>query len=208
MKHFVINLGRQWGSGGKLIAEQLSKALQINCYDRKLLDLAAQESGFDKHLFERNDEQKSLFESLFHMRFPYGEGHSSSNLYANVLSEESLFQIQSDTIRHLAERESCIFVGRCADYILRDHPRKVSLFIAADEADRIHNVCQRQNVTPEQARELIEKADRRRSKYYNYYTDKTWGAAASYDLCVNLSRLGTDATYGLLLDFVRKALKI
>lgn len=206
MEKYVINIGRQLGSGGKQIAEQLAKTLKIKCYDKRLLDMAAKESGFAKELFEQNDENKSLMDTFMHMRFIFG--NIGETIYDNVLSEESLFQFQSNAIRKCAEKESCIFLGRCADYILRDHPRAVNIFIAADEDERIQHVSEREGVDLEAAKKILKKKENTRSNYYNYYTNKNWGAAASYDLCINISKLGYDKSFEFILDFVKKYLKI
>ena len=155
MEKYVINIGRQLGSGGKQIAEQLAKTLKIKCYDKRLLDMAAKESGFAKELFEQNDENKSLMDTFMHMRFIFG--NIGETIYDNVLSEESLFQFQSNAIRKCAEKESCIFLGRCADYILRDHPRAVNIFIAADEDERIQHVSEREGVDLETAKRFLRK---------------------------------------------------
>lgn len=202
METFVINIGRQLGSGGKQIAEQLAKELGVNCYDKRLLDMAAQESGFAKELFEHSDENKGLLDNFMHMRFMFG-GNTGEGVFQNVLSEESLFQFQSDAIRKCAERESCVFVGRCADYILRDHPRCVNIFIAADKEERIQHVSEREGLDMEAARKFLKKAESKRSSYYNFYTNKHWGHSDSYDLCINISKLGYDKSFQLILDFVK-----
>ena len=207
MEKYVINIGRQLGSGGKQIAEQLARELGINCYDKRLLDMAAEESGFSKDLFEHNDENKGLLDSIMHMRFAFGTNAGQAG-YDNVLSEESLFQFQSDAIYKCAEKESCIFVGRCADYILRDHPKHVNIFIAADEEERIQHVAERKGLDYEAAKKHLKKAENRRSSYYNFYTNKKWGDAASYDLCVNISKLGYDKSFQLILEFVKSYLGI
>lgn len=205
MEKFVINIGRQLGSGGKRIAEQLAQELGINCYDKRLLDLAAQESGFAKELFEHSDENKGLLDNIMHMRFLFGTT-SGESFCSNVLSEESLFQFQSEAIRKCAEKESCIFVGRCADYILRDHPHCLNIFIAADESDRIRNVSERKGLSLKEAEKLLKKAENTRRNYYNFYTGKTWGASESYDLCINISRLGYDKSFDIVLNFVKEFL--
>jgi cytidylate kinase len=204
-KTFVINIGRQLGSGGRLIGKALADDLGIRFYDREILNLAAQESGFRKELFENTDERKSVLRSVLGMRLPaFGEG----NLYGNQLSEESLFKFQSDAILKAAEGQSCLFVGRCADYILRYHARLVNIFIAADTDDRIRRICDNTGITPEEARKKIEKVDADRASYYNYYTGKRWGAAASYHLCINSSVLGLEATQAYVKEFVVKTLAL
>lgn len=204
-KTFVINIGRQLGSGGRLIGKALADDLGIRFYDREILNLAAQESGFRKELFENTDERKSVLRSVLGMRLPaFGEG----NLYGNQLSEESLFKFQSDAILKAAQDQSCLFVGRCADYILRHHARLVNIFIAADTDDRIRRICANTGITPGEARKQIEKVDAARAAYYNYYTGKRWGAAASYHLCINSSVLGLEATRAYVREFVVKTLAL
>ena len=200
---YVINLGRQLGSGGKEIAVKLAAELGINCYDKELLTLAAQESGLCQEFFEKADEHttKNIIGGIFGTRFPfYSDGVAP---IGNCLSNESLFKIQSDVIHHIAEKESALFVGRCADYVLRDHPRCVNLFISAPEEIRCERVMKTNNVSKEVALEMIDKGDRKRAAYYNYFSYKTWGAAASYHLCIDSSVLGIDGTAEFLKEFVR-----
>ncbi len=118
-KHIIINVGRQLGSGGRIIGNRIAEDFNIKFYDKELLDLAAKESGFNKKFFERNDEHKGFLKVLFSSFAPI---FGNSDPYANQLSDESLFKFQSDAIRKAAEQDSCVFVGRCADYILRDYP--------------------------------------------------------------------------------------
>jgi len=199
--NIVITIGRQLGSGGKKIGELLSKELGIPCYDKELIQLASQESGLGRELFEQVDEKTrfSFFGSYLGFRSGY-MGDSSNNYLCN----EALFKIQSDVIRNLAEKESAIFVGRCADYILRDQPRLISVFITADQADRISRVAADNGFSEKEALNQIEQIDKKRSGYYNYYTNKTWGAAVSYRLCVNSSVLGIEATAGYIRSFIER----
>ena len=200
MKHFIINIGRQLGSGGRSIADILAKHYGITAYDRKLIELAAKESGLSQEFFENADEKKShgFFHSIFSNRAA-ANALGSSDSY---LSNDALFKVQSDIMRDLAERESCIFIGRCADYILREHPCCINLFFTANLEDRIARMAGEKGITAEQAEELIEKTDRRRADYYNYYSGKTWGAAESYDLCINTSHLGFEGTAKMLIEYI------
>ncbi len=203
---YVINIGRQLGSGGREIGKKLAKELGIAFYDKELIELASQESGLCKEFFEKADEKasQSLIGGLFGTRFPFiTEG---SMPYSNCLSNDALFKIQSDVIRKLAEEHSCLFVGRCADYILRDNPRCVNIFISASHADRIQRLMTRRDITRSEAEDLIEKADKRRSTYYNYYSYNTWGAAATYHLCIDSSVLGIDGTTEFIKEFALKKL--
>lgn len=208
-EHYVINLGRQLGSGGKEIGEKLAKKLGISFYDKELINLASKESGLCKEFFEKADEKASqtILGGLFGTRFPFiTEGAYPYNSY---LSNDSLFKIQSDVIRKLAEEKSCLFVGRCADYILRDHPRCVNIFVTADMKDRICRLRETNpNISAEDAEIYLEKADKKRSSYYNYYSNKTWGAAATYHLCINSSVFGLDRTTEYIKAFIDEKLQL
>lgn len=203
---FVINIGRQLGSGGRAVGEIISRRLGIRLYDKELLTLAAKQSGLCPACFEKVDEKqgRGVFATMIaYLRSPFGADMSSVN---NVLSNDALFKVQSDVIRDLASRESCIFVGRCADYILRDHPRCVNVFITADDGDRSARLCGRLHCTEEEARALMERTDEQRASYYNYYSSRTWGEAATYHLCVNSSTLGDEGTADFILDFAARKL--
>ena len=205
---FVINLGRQLGSGGKAVGEAVAARLGIGVYDKQLINLAAEQSGICPEIFEKADEKESrnLFATFIgYLRSPFvGSEYSGSN----VLSSDALFKIQSDVIRDLASRESCVFVGRCADYILRDHPRTVNIFIAAGRAERIERLCRLHGIAPGEAESLMDRTDARRAAYYNYYSSGTWGMAETYDLCIDSSVLGIDGTTGFVLEFVERKLGV
>ena len=206
--HYVINLGRQLGSGGKEIGEKLAKELNIAFYDKELIRLASEESGLCKEFFEKADEraQKTFLGALFGNRVPFvGDGAMP---YGSCLNNDALFKIQSDVIRGLAENGSCLFVGRCADYILRDYPRCVNIFISASKEARVERIMLKNNLSAIQAEELIEKADRKRAAYYNYYSYNTWGGAATYHLCIDSSVLGIEDTVSFIKEFVKKKLEI
>ncbi|MDE7004930.1 MAG: cytidylate kinase-like family protein [Alistipes sp.] len=205
---FVINIGRQLGSGGREVGEVLARRLGIELYDKKLINLAAQQSGLCPEVFERADEKEShnrLATLLSYLRAHFaGDGGATTD----VLSGDALFKIQSDVIREVAARESALFVGRCADYILREHPRMVSVFITADDADRIRRICARTGCSEAEARQIMARGDARRADYYNYFSLRTWGAAASYDLCVSTSALGVESAADLILRFAARKLDL
>ena len=203
---FVINVGRQFGSGGKDVAVKLSEIFGIKVYDRELITEAAKESGMCSKFFERADEKNLISKFFGFIGAKNGITHFGSSEYRNLLNQDELFKIQSDVIRKISAKESCIFVGRCADYILREDPRSVDIFISADKSSRVARICKNLQVSERKALSLMEQNDRERSEYYNYYTFKKWGTAESYDLCVNTSLLGTDATAEYVAEFVRKVL--
>lgn len=203
-KRIIINVGRQLGSGGRIIARMLAEDFNCKMYDKEILNLATKESGFSKEFFEQNDEQKGFVRSLFHLHLPY---ISDTNFYHNKFSQDSLFQFQSDAIRKAAEESSCVFVGRCADYVLRDVKEAVSIFITANLEERIKQVSKRHLCDEETAEKLINSIENERSSYYNYYTGKKWGHSTSYDICVNSSILGIEGTEQLLVDYIKKKME-
>ena len=201
MKHIIINVGRQLGSGGHDIGRMLALDFQAKYYDRELLNLAAKESGFSEKFFEQNDEKKGFLKGLFNMQTSHISGGS---MYKTNFSQESLFQFQSDAIQKAAREGSCVFVGRCADYILRDFPNTVNIFITASMQYRIKQIMNKQHLDYEEARKFIESKESKRAAYYNYYTGKKWGAAESYDLCIDSSILGFLETEKVIAEFIRK----
>lgn len=204
-KNFVLNIGRQLGSGGHAIGTILAKEFGIKFYDKEVLDLAAQESGFSKYFFERDDEHRGFVKSLFNSIIPFT---SSGDPYGNQLSSESLFKFQSDAIKKAAERESCVFVGRCADYVLRDHPRCVNIFISANMEDRVARLMQKLQIDAQEAEKRALEGDDKRASYYNYYSALTWGEAATYHICINSSVLGLEGTADFLKSFIVKKLEL
>jgi cytidylate kinase len=202
MKQFVVTIGRQPGSGGKEVAEVLARELGVKVYDKALLQEAAQASGFDASLFEKADEceSTSLFGGIFSI-------HGSISEYltgGSCIDNDKLFEIQSETICNIAQNESCIIVGRCAEYVLRDHPAMLSVFITADHNDRVERIMRGEGLERNDAIEFIEKNDKKRRSYHDYYATTHWGEASSYDLCVNLSRLGVDGTVEFLKQYIAK----
>ena len=202
MKQFVITIGRQLGCGGKEIAEKLARDLGVKVYDKALLQAAACESGIDASLFEQADESESnsLFGGFFSIHGSMSEYFSGGSCIDN----DSLFEIQSETIRNIAQNESCIIVGRCAEYVLRDHPAMLSIFITADHDDRVERFMRAEGLEYEAAVDFIEKNDKKRRSYHDYYATTRWGEASSYDICINLSRLGVEGTVDFIRQFVIK----
>lgn len=203
MKNYIISIGRQLGSGGKDIAERLSKKLNISVYDKKLLEAAAQESGLDTDAFENADEKESdsFFGHFVTLRDTIAGCFAGQG---NCLDSDHLFQIQSEAIRNIATNESCIIIGRCSEYILRDHPQMLSIFITADNNDRITRIMQKEGVNKNEAMELMEKGDKKRKSYHDYYTTTEWGVARHYDLCINSSRLGIEGTVELIYEYAKR----
>ena len=193
MERILINIGRQFGSGGWLVAKALGEKLGILVYDNELITKAAEESGFSRHLFARCDEKRSLFS--FSSFFSSGRYVAADN----YVSDNDLFRIQSDVIRKIADEGSAIFIGRCSDYILRDR-ECLDVFISAPEEIRIRRVAEREGIPEEEAARLVRTKDRTRSTYYNYFTFGDWGVASNYDLCVDSSILGIEGTADLVIS--------
>lgn len=195
----IINVGRQFGSGGRLVALALGRKLGIPVYDQELIAKAAEQSGFSKELFANSDEKRNLL-ALSSFIVDVGRFGSADN----YMSDNQLFVIQSNVIRSLADKGPAIFIGRCSDYILRDR-NCLDVFVTATDEVRIKRVAERMNITPEQADSLMRKKDRTRETYYNYYTFGNWGVASNYDLCVDSSVLGIEGTADMIIDFCRRA---
>lgn len=202
-KQIILTIGRQLGSCGRTIGHKLADKFGLTFYDKELLNKAANESGLCEEVFEKADEKPSsgLPFLLALSNSPY---YGAFSPFGGVLSNDRLFKIQSDVIREIASKESCVIVGRCADYVLRDNPNVISFFIANTMEERIKELTTRQQLSVEKAKDLIIKTDKSRANYYNFFTNKTWGAAASYDLSINVSVLGIEKTVDYLGDFVEK----
>ncbi|MBE5978319.1 MAG: cytidylate kinase-like family protein [Paenibacillaceae bacterium] len=200
-ENLVIAIGRQCGSSGKVIGEKVAAALGIKCYDKELLALAAKNSGLCEELFQSHDEKptNSFLYSL--VMDTYNVGLTSSG-YMDMPINHKIFLAQFDTIKKLAEEESCVIVGRCADYALADDPNLVSVFITADDKDKIQSLKELYQIDDAKAKEVMVKTDKKRSSYYNYYSNKKWGDVRSYDLCINRSPIGVDGAVDMILKYI------
>ncbi|MBE5976393.1 MAG: cytidylate kinase-like family protein [Paenibacillaceae bacterium] len=200
-ENLVIAIGRQCGSSGKVIGEKVAAALGIKCYDKELLALAAKNSGLCEELFQSHDEKptNSFLYSL--VMDTYNVGLTSSG-YMDMPINHKIFLAQFDTIKKLAEEESCVIVGRCADYALADDPNLVSVFITADDKDKIQSLKELYQIDDAKAKEVMVKTDKKRSSYYNYYSNKKWGDVRSYDLCINRSAIGVDGAVDMILKYI------
>ena len=194
-KKIIINVGRQYGAGGKGVAAVLSERLGIPVYDNELLQKAAEESGFSPALFRKSDERRRLwrFGSLF--------GLNKASSYApSAIDGTELFKFQSQAIRDIAQQGSAIFLGRASDYVLRDM-ECLDVFICAPLEDRIKRICERTGMPAGDAGKFILRTDKMRSEYYNFFTFGEWGVASNYDLCIDSSLLGINGTAEAIVDF-------
>ena len=203
MGNLVITIGRECGSAGRLIGQKLAADLGVKCYDKELLTLAAKNSGLCEELFKTHDEKptSSFLYSL--VMDTYSLGYNTS-AYMDMPINHKIFLAQFDTIKKLAEEESCVIVGRCADYALADYPNTVSVFICGDEEDKIHHLMERHNVDEAKAKDIMIKTDKRRASYYNYYSSKRWGSCMSCDMCISSSAVGYDGAVDIIKEFAKK----
>ena len=197
----VITIGREFGSGGHEIGMKLAEKLGIKCYDKELLQVAAKESGLCEELFASQDEKptNSFLYSL--VMDTYSLGYSNS--YVDMPINHKIFLAQFDAIKKLAGEGPCVMVGRCADYALAEYPNVLSVFISGNMDEKIKYISKLYDKTPEKAKDIIVKTDKKRSNYYNYYTSKKWGDARSYDVCLNSSVLGPEGTVDAILEIIK-----
>ncbi len=189
---YIITIGREYGSGGRFIGQKLAEKLGIKFYDQDLINKAAEESGLSMAVFKNFDEKR---DSIF---------ASTTSMYSYDISlGQRVFLAQFDTIKKIAEEsESCVIVGRCADYVLRDNPNLVSVFICAPVEDKIERAIKYYGVNPAKAPNIIIKMDKKRKSYYNFYTDREWGKARTYDICIN-SKIGIDESVNAIVAYIK-----
>ena len=196
----IITIERQYGSGGHLIGEKLAESLGIPFYDSELIKVAAKESGICEEIFESFDEKPTTSFLYSLVMDPYSLGYNSNSF--DLPLNHKVFLAAFDTIKELASKGPCVFVGRCADYALAEYKDCFSVFVHADTDWRISRLAQKHNKTPKEAKDMINKTDKSRSSYYNYYTNKKWGAAASYNLCVDSSKLGIEGAAKAIIQAI------
>lgn len=201
MANKIYTIGREFGSGGREVGEKLAAKLGIKLYDKELLQQAAKDSGFCEEIFENHDEKptNSFLYSL--VMDTYSVSGYSAAPFLDMPLNHKVFLAQFETIKKIAEKESCVIVGRCADYALSDNPNCINVFIHADLDVRIKNVSKNLNITENKARDIINKTDKQRASYYNYYTSKKWGDSKSYNLSLDAGKLGTDNCVEMILKF-------
>jgi cytidylate kinase len=200
-ENLIVSLGREFGAGGRSVGKKLAERLGIAYYDKELIVEAAKEFGFAPELFEKSDEtSSSVSGNVLQWMSDWMDG-----LYSrNFLSQDSLFEMQSATIRKIASERSCVILGRCSDYVLRDNPNCVSVFLHSTEDDRAQRIIERSEMTKEEALKLMGVEDKRRASYYNFYSNKTWGMASTYHLSVNVASLGDEGVVDFIIDFLKR----
>jgi cytidylate kinase len=198
--NLIITIGRECGAGGRSVAAVLGEKYGIKVYDEELLDLAVKESGLARELFEMHDERpnRSFLYNL--VMDTYSMNRFGDQ--AGIPVDQRIFIAQSNAIKKLADEESCIIIGRCADYVLSDYPNHVSVFLSGDDEVKIPHMAQKYGVDEKEAKSILAKTDKRRASYYNFYTSRKWGASDSYDLCINTSKIGFEGAAGIIECFI------
>ncbi|MDP4118749.1 MAG: cytidylate kinase-like family protein [Bacillota bacterium] len=193
----IITIGRQFGSGGRIIAKELAERLDIKYYDKELITVAAKESGISPEVFEKVDEEaaNSLLYSMV-----IGMYTSASRMmnYSDVSINDKIFRIQTETIEKIAVEGPCVIVGRCADYILRDNPHCIKVFIYSDVESRVNRAVNEYKIESKNMKEFILRCDKKRANYYNFYTGKKWGATCNYNICLDSGAIGIDGCVDIL----------
>lgn len=201
----IISIGRQFGSGGMEIGKKLAERLGFGYYDKELIPLAAQKIGFDPNVFDEIDEQPKFTRIIRTLGLGFlvpttAQGFSTGN----YLSNDMMFKVQSDVIKKLAATENCVVVGRCSDYVLRNNPHMVSIFLHASDKDRLQRICQREKVDEPKALKMMDQVDKKRAEYHDYYSSKPWGVSSTYHLSVDVSSLGVDGAVDFIAAFVER----
>ena len=202
-KRLVITIGRQYGSGGREIGARLAKDLGLGFYDKNILRLNSDESGIKESFYHMADE-KAGNKLLYRIVKSLAPELGTPSLGPDLIAADNLFRFQSEVIRKLAAEEDCVIIGRCADYVLADREDVLNIYLCADMDERLRRVIDEYHV--EDADEaMLCKVDKRRSNYYQYYTDRVWGKAENYDLCINTGKFDTDAIIGMIVDAYRRS---
>ena len=204
MSKFVITIGRQSGTGGREIGMKLAEKLGVKCYDKELITRAAKESGLAEEIIDSHDEKpnKSFLYSLVMDSYDMGLGGG----YTDIPLSHKVFLAQLNAIKQIADEESCVIVGRCADYALEGRENLIRVFVTGEEEHKIARLEKTYNLNADDAKSLMKKKDKERSSYYNYYSNKDWGKADSYDLCISSTLLGVEGSVECLYNIIKHVL--
>lgn len=200
-KHLIVTIARRYGSGGREIGEKVAALLGVKCYDQELITMAAERGNFSEDALARADEVAagSLLYTLAMGSTSHGLGAVPHGYHMPI--NDKLFYLQSDLVREISEKEDCVFVGRCADYVLRDEPCVLRVFIYGDDENRIDRIMRFHDLPRNKAIDLMNKTDHRRASYYNFYTGQKWGKQENYSLSIDAYTLGMDGTAKMIADF-------
>lgn len=196
----IVTIGREFGSGGRTIGKRLSERLGVPFYDKEILAEAANNSGLSAKVIETHDEKP--INSFFYSLVTDSSGMGSFSTHVEMPLNQKVFLAQFEAIRSIAERESCVLVGRCADYALESMEHVTNVFICANLEDRVRRVAEKHNLSRDKAMDLIAKSDKKRANYYNFYSNKRWGVASTYHLCLNSSLIGEEGCVDMIFRFM------
>lgn len=200
----IITISRSFGSRGKEIGEMLAKELGYTFLDKDIMCLASEKTGIVEDYFESDRSPRSSL--LYSMAMGlYGNKGVHMIDYNSALSDDRLFGVQSDIIREKANEGNCVFVGRCAGYVLRKYENCINVFITADMDDRVKRIMENEELDEAAAKKKIQKMDKKRRTYYSYFTNREWANALDYHLCLNVSKIGIDGTVQTIKEFVEKS---
>lgn len=202
-KKVVVTIGREYGSGGRAVGKKLADRLGISFYNREIIELAARQTGMSEQTFEKIDETaaSSLLYSIATGSYLFGNFMPP---HLEVPLNDQLFIVQAEIIKKIAARESCVIVGRCADYILKDRNDVINVFIHAPNEIRKKRTIEEYGANPNKIESFLHKMDKKRSTYYNYYTEHRWGFSANYDLCLDSGTLGIDGCVNMIEAFINE----
>lgn len=204
-KKLIITISREYGSGGRIIGRKVAERLGIDFYDGQLIDMSAQKSGLAASFVEQTEQK---IKNRFLHNLAFGGYHTGADYGAAQLSlADKLFITTCEIIRDVADKGSCVIVGRCADYVLKDRTDVIDIFIYSDKEDKLSRMINEYGVPADKAEAVLAKEDKYRANHYNYYTERTWGDKKNYQLCLNSGFLGVEKTVDIIVDAINDYLK-
>ena len=189
-KHTVITIAREYGSGGRYVGRLIADRLGIKFYDKDLVTELSKQTGLSEEYIENNEQKRNSIDAL------------NNGYYFNLSNSDELFVKESELIKELAEKESCVIIGRCSDFILKDNENVINVFIYSDMENRINRAVDRYGIDRKEAEKIIKNTDKMRANHYKHYTGKKWGETGNYDMCINSDTLGVEKSADLICNFI------
>ena len=202
MNNYVITIARTCGSGGSYVGEFLEQKLNIKMYGQDILQLASEDSGISIDLFARSDEELKSNPLFRFTKYIYN-GELIPPSSSDFTSEENLFNYQAKVLKDIAEKESFIVIGRCADFVLKDNPNLVKVFICANKEDRVKTESERLSISLKAAEARVDKVDKKRTNHYNYFTGNDRDNVTNYDICLNTSTMSYEKCADVIIDYMK-----
>ena len=189
-KHIVITIAREYGSGGRYIGRLIADKLGIKFYDKDFVTTLSEQTGLSEEYIENNEQRRNTLDAL------------NNGYYFNLSNSDELFVKESKLIKELAEKESCVIIGRCSDFILKDNEDTINIFVYSNMEDKVKRVVERYGINQKDAEKEIKNIDKQRSNHYKHYTGKKWGENQNYDLCINSDALGVEKSADLICEMI------